>query len=176
MRTAECPLSDNAASLALPSILRIEWGIISVDECIRMQRAREAKMTWAEELKGKGVIERVDSFLRRFQDLDFVSRPIHESDKELAHSLAKYLSDYIALDVHNPCKEGLASLCEVWINRAIAAGIIKEGEGVFRQLRRTNEERAKLIEENQKLARDLAETKAELELTRSRLVSPHIQS
>lgn len=126
-------------------------------------------------MKGRCVIERVDTFIRRFQELDFISRPIHEADRELAHDLARYLSDYVILDVHNPYKEGLASLCEIWINRAIAAGIIKEGEGVLRQLRRTNEERAKLFEENLKLTRELADAKAELELTRSRLVS-HIKS
>jgi hypothetical protein len=128
-------------------------------------------MAWAEENKGKGVIERVDTFIRRFQDLDFVSRPIHDSDRELAHELARYLSDYVMLDAHNPYKEGLASLCEVWINRAIATGIIKEGEGVLRQLRRTSEERAKLIDANQKLTQELADVKAELELTRTRLIS-----
>ncbi len=132
-------------------------------------------MTWAEEMKGSGVIERVDTFIRRFQDLDFISRPIHEADRELAHDLAKYLSDYLSLDAHNPYKEGLASLCEIWINRTIAAGIIKEGEGVLRQLRRTNEEHAKLMEENQRLTRELGEAKAELDLTRTRLISLHNQ-
>lgn len=142
-----------------------------------MQRTggREERMTWAEELKGKSVIERVETFIRRFQDLDFISRPIHEPDRELAHDLARYLSDYLALDAHNPYKEGLASLCEIWINRAIAAGVIKEGEGVFRQLRRTNEERAKLIEENRRLTNELAEIQGELELTRTRLISTHAQ-
>ena len=130
-------------------------------------------MTWAEENKGEGVIQRVDAFIRRFQELDFVSRPIHEADRELAHDLAKYLSDYVNLAAGNPYKEGLASVCEIWINRNIAAGIIKEGEGVLRQLRRTNEERTKLIEENQKLKAELAEVKAELELTRSRFLSSH---
>ncbi len=130
-------------------------------------------MTWADETIGRSAIDRVDAFIRRFQDLDFVSRPIHEADRELAHDLARYLSDYVNLDARNPYKEGLASLCEIWINRAIAIGIIKEGEGVLRQLRRTNEERAKLIEENQELTRELAEIKAELELTRSRFVSSH---
>ncbi len=127
-------------------------------------------MTWADEATRRSAIERVDAFIRRFQDLDFVSRPIHEADRELAHDLARYLSDYVNLDASNPYREGLASLCEIWINWAIAIGIIKEGEGVLRQLRRTNEERAKLIEENQKLTRELIETKAELELTRSRFV------
>ncbi len=133
-------------------------------------------MTWSEEMKGKGVIERVDTFIRRFQDLDFVSRPVHEADRELAHDLARYLSDYVMLDAQNPYREGLASLCEVWINRAIATGIIKEGEGVLRQLRRTNEERARLIEVNRKLTNELADIKAELDLTRARLVSPRGQS
>ncbi len=132
-------------------------------------------MTWAEEMKGKDVMERVDTFIRRFQDLDFISRPIHEADRELAHELARYLSDYVMLEAHNPYKEGLASLCEIWINRAIATGIIKEGEGVLRQLRRTNEERAKLIEANQKLTKELEEFKAELELTRARFASMQTQ-
>jgi len=132
-------------------------------------------MTWAEEMKGKDVMERVDTFIRRFQDLDFISRPIHEADRELAHELARYLSDYVMLEAHNPYKEGLASLCEIWINRAIATGIIKEGEGVLRQLRRTNEERAKLIEANQKLTKELEELRAELELTRARFASMQTQ-
>ncbi len=55
-------------------------------------------MTWVEEMKGKGVIERVDAFIRRFQDLDFISRPVHEADRELAHDLARYHSDYVMLD------------------------------------------------------------------------------
>ena len=159
------------ALLALSSIRRIDLSIISGSECNRILDQEEEAMTWAEEMKGKGVMERVDTFIRRFQDLDFISRPIHEADRELAHELARYLSDYVMLDVHNPYKEGLASLCEVWINRAIATGIIKEGEGVLRQLRRTNEERAKLLEVNQKLTNELAEVKTELELTRARLVS-----
>ncbi len=163
------------APVALPSVCRIELSIISGNECNRLHGPRGQKMTWADELKGRGVMERVDTFIRRFQDLDFISRPIHEADRELAHELARYLSDYVMLEAHNPYKEGLASLCEVWINRAIATGIIKEGEGVLRQLRRTNEERARLLEENQKLTSELADVKAELELTRTRLVSLHAQ-
>ena len=129
-------------------------------------------MTWADEALGRGVIERVDAFIRHFQDLDFISRPIHDTDRELAHDLARYLSDYLALPPQSPYKEGLAALCESWINKAIASGIIKEGEGVLRQLRRTSEEREKLMQENQRLTNELAETKAELAFTRSRLLSP----
>ncbi len=116
-------------------------------------------MTWADEATGRSVIERVDAFIRRFQDLDFISRPIHEADRELAHDLARYISDYLALSPQNPFKEGLASLCESWINKAIASGVIKEGEGVRRQLRRTNEEREKLMQENQRLSSEIAKLK-----------------
>ncbi len=115
----------------------------------------------------KSVIERVDTFIRRFQDLDVMSKPIHDSDRELSHTLAGYLSDYLALPANSPFKEGLASLCEVWINRALAAGIIKDGEGLLRQLRRTNLEREKLLEENQRLTVEVNALKADLAALRS---------
>lgn len=130
-------------------------------------------MVWSDKIREAGVIERVDTFIRHFQDLDYISHPIHDSDRELAHDLARYLSDYISLDPNSPCKEGLASLCETWINRAIAAGVIKEGEGVLRQLRRTNEEREKLILENQRLTNELNRVQAALEAARrSSLAAP----
>ncbi len=55
----------------------------------------------AGEQKDAGVIERVDTFIRQLQDLDFVRTPIHDTDCELARDLARYLSDYLALDVNS---------------------------------------------------------------------------
>ena len=130
-------------------------------------------MTWADDAKRANVIERVDTFIRHFQDLDFISHPIHDADRQLSHDLSRYISDYLALPSQSPFKEGLASLCESWINKAIASGVIKEGEGVLRQLRHTSEQREKLIQENERLKAEIARLKAALDAPGTPLISPN---
>ncbi len=120
----------------------------------------------ADAAEGNGVKDRVDAFIQHFQDLDVIAKPLHETDRQLAHELSQMLSDYLAMDPRSPYRDGMASLCEVYINRAIGAGVIKEGEGLLRHLKKQTEEREKLMQENEKLQAEIKRLEAELAFLR----------
>lgn len=89
-------------------------------------------------------IERVESFIQRFNDLDIVidqnARNIPFSKYESGQPpQQKNLADVLALMIesyneykHTEFKEFSAKTLAGWIDKAIAFGVVKEGQGVTR--------------------------------------------
>lgn len=109
------------------------------------------------------IIEKVEIFIQRLHDLDYTITPeateIWYSDpsrpldrKNLADHLANVISRYLREKDNEQDRFHCAQLCSLWINRAFACGVIKEGQGLARQLAECREKNIQLENDLEKLS------------------------
>jgi hypothetical protein len=130
------------------------------------------------------IIEKVETFIQRLHDLDYVidqtatniwyGRPppyptLIDNRTNLADNLSNAITDYEANKGNEQLKLASASRCLMWINKAFACGVIKEGEGLARKLKECQEKNVRLEKDVEKLSIDylnLKKMQDELEFTR----------
>ncbi len=119
------------------------------------------------------VIEKVETFIQRIQDLDFVINPTSGSliygEGENARTLSDLLVESITsyevdrYDSDPKVKILSAYRCLVQINRAFACGIIKEGEALISKFKKRSEENIKLRRELETVSDSLMRAKERIE-------------
>lgn len=124
------------------------------------------------------VIEKVDDFVRKYHDLDYVidSRAMEiwygSSESSIFDRKRTNLTDHLAnaISMYDGSKDDneqnrlvAASVCLIWINRAFACGVVKEGQGLARKLRETEERNVQLQKDLEKLSADYLNLKARLD-------------
>lgn len=109
------------------------------------------------------IVERVETFIQRLNDLDYIISPEagellygdRLNPKERGKSLADYLANSInEYEQKRDSKESefKAIVCNLWINRAFAQGIVKEGQGLARKLKECRERNIQLESDLEKLS------------------------
>ena len=101
------------------------------------------------------IIEKVEIFIRRLHDMDYIidseshkiwySAPSKPTErKTLADYLANRISQYEGNKDNEQIRFAYARTCLLWINRAFACGVIKKGEGLARKLMECREKNIQL--------------------------------
>lgn len=106
----------------------------------------EVNTSMSESLKGSDVIEKIEIFIQRLHDMDYVITPeasklIYETQStpmeknNLSSFLANRIYDY---DTNRDNKDEIrlmyARSCLIWINRAYTSGVVQEGQGLIKKL------------------------------------------
>ena len=112
------------------------------------------------------IIEKVETFIQRLHDLDYIVTPeakkIGYIDKQtnkeisIAHSLSLHISRY-EKNIDNELQLSFARLCLTWINKAFTYGVIQEGQGLARKLKEYRDRNAQLESDLEKLSLEYLE-------------------
>jgi hypothetical protein len=110
------------------------------------------------------VIEKVETFIRHCNDLDYVftpdSRKLGTTNQQgeramFADSIARAMSEYEWFK-NDPQQRMLkANICLMWINRAFAVGVVREGEGLVNKNKALEHKVAELQSTVKKLSDEL---------------------
>jgi len=107
-------------------------------------------------------IEKVDTFIQRLNDLDYIISPeagklfygapsISTETKSLADYLANAINEY-ELNRDSKDSEFKARICHLWISRAFAQGVVQEGKGLAGKLKESREKNAQLERDLERLS------------------------
>ena len=119
--------------------------------------------------KQNDVIEKVETFIQRLNDMDLVytdrASEVKFGEKSIADGLALAITTYEEFknSATPTVKHDFASTCLLWIERAWAWKAIEEGEGLARKLRECQAENTKLRTDNETLASELLQVKQRLD-------------
>ncbi len=124
-------------------------------------------------------IERVETFIRRIHDLEYVFTPEAremyftnikgEKDRSLADWLSRRIFSYEQNREDKAQQLFYAKLCLLWINRAFACGVVQEGEGLARKLKECREKNVQLERHNKVLSEEYLNLKLKYEDFTSRM-------
>jgi hypothetical protein len=118
------------------------------------------------------IIEKVETFIQRLHDLDYVIDPkastlIFGIPSRLSESmllsdfLAKKISEYEENRDNERNKLTYALSCLMWINRAFTCGVIHEGQGLARKLKECQEKNTKLDSDLERVSMEYLRLKEE---------------
>lgn len=120
------------------------------------------------------VIEQVEAFIRRLHDMDYILSPevsgliyVNESNQKdgrlFSDHLAKSIFEYEKYKNDDQVNMKYGRVCLLWINRAFAHGIVREGQGLAKKLETCMEENAQLLTDLEILSEQYRQLKAKYE-------------
>jgi hypothetical protein len=114
------------------------------------------------DLLNSDIFEKVEIFIKRIRELDYVIDKTDNISDYLAISMTEYEA-YAASKVEPLTKWMKAYTCLFFINRAIANGIVKPGDALTSKFKECSEENTKLKEEMEIMSNDLIKAKERIE-------------
>ena len=117
------------------------------------------------------IIERVETFIQRLNDLDYVivpeatkilyssALPFSKERRPLSDCLANAISEYQMNKDNEKDRFDFAHACSVWINRGFTCGVIQEGQGLARKLKECQEKNVQLEKDIEKLSEEYVNLK-----------------